>query len=344
MTKPFSYVLFTLVLMAVWSCHGQPECNVADHFWIELGDQKRISAADYLDIAIDSIEYYAYYSDSVNWDSVRDEACQELDHVRSANDAHQLIERVLNGFGDGHSYFLSSNQMKTMLNSPERSGASSISAYTVDGVGYIKLPGFYAPGKPGLEYALRGRDLIDSLLSMNITGIIIDLRSSSGGSMMPDIAALRRIWSNDTLFFCAYSKRFGLVPIRLIDGDYYQGDELVLDMPNAFSPRITPSFPVAYLISESTASAGEAVAVALDGESNAYGIGKETRGFTTGISGITLPDSSVIALSTSRYADRKGRLYRGRLTPDLFASTSRLFGQDSCIEMALKHIKSFSVN
>lgn len=81
------------------------------------------------------------------------------------------------------------------------------------------------------------------------------------------------------------------------------------------------------LISPHTASAGEAVAIALKGRPNTRFFGMPTAGVPTGNRTFRLPDSAEIALTTTIELDRSRVEYDGPIVPDLTvapdASSSR---------------------
>lgn len=72
--------------------------------------------------------------------------------------------------------------------------------------------------------------------------------------------------------------------------------------------------PVAVLISKSTASAGEAVAIAFKGRPNVRFFGQRTTGLTTANDVFAISDGSGLFLAVMNYADRDGNRY-----PDGFA-------------------------
>lgn len=70
------------------------------------------------------------------------------------------------------------------------------------------------------------------------------------------------------------------------------------------------------LIGPHTASAGEAVAIALKGRPDTRFFGTPTHGQTTGNRSFKLPDGGLLALATEFELDRTGKRYDGPVEPD----------------------------
>ena len=74
--------------------------------------------------------------------------------------------------------------------------------------------------------------------------------------------------------------------------------------------------PLAVLIGPRTASAGEAIAIALLGRDNVRSFGKQTGGLTSGNIGVTMPDGAMLIITAGHFVDRRGRVYRAGISPD----------------------------
>jgi C-terminal processing protease CtpA/Prc len=73
---------------------------------------------------------------------------------------------------------------------------------------------------------------------------------------------------------------------------------------------------VAVLYGPRTASSGEAVAISLIGRPRTRSFGLPTAGLSTSNSVMVLPDGAMILLTTEVEADRTGKRYGEKLTPD----------------------------
>src|SRR5690606_21460543 len=65
-----------------------------------------------------------------------------------------------------------------------------------------------------------------------------------------------------------------------------------------------------------TTRAAVRVAVILRGDHHDPTAGEETRGLTSGNASFTLSDGSILRLTTSRYMDKTGKIYFGKIIPD----------------------------
>jgi carboxyl-terminal processing protease len=103
-------------------------------------------------------------------------------------------------------------------------------------------------------------------------------------------------------------------------------------------PTITPAPPVAVLTSASTASGGELAAAAFRGRPNTRTFGSDTYGATTGPSAFRLADGAELIFGVNYFVDRRGRVYKHPLKPDLTAfddqaaATRWLLHTDACIK------------
>ncbi len=100
------------------------------------------------------------------------------------------------------------------------------------------------------------------------------------------------------------------------DGAAMLGGRVQVPAPAAPYRLRTPAPPVAVLTDRSTASSGEAVAVAFRGLRNARSFGEATAGLSSANENYTLPDSAMILLTVALDADRTGTVYGGPLAPD----------------------------
>ncbi|GAA1257332.1 hypothetical protein GCM10009609_20500 [Pseudonocardia aurantiaca] len=141
---------------------------------------------------------------------------------------------------------------------------------------------------------------------------IVDLRGNGGSTMWPLLAAVAPLLRGDGEIG-AFVNRSGVrSPWVLAGGVVSAGGQ-----PLAHGSVGHRDGPVAVLTDGATASAGEAVAVAFRGLADVRSYGTATLGFSSGNETVPLPGGAVLAVTTSRFADRTGRVYGGRLEPDV---------------------------
>ncbi|GAA1848179.1 hypothetical protein GCM10009836_29800 [Pseudonocardia ailaonensis] len=141
---------------------------------------------------------------------------------------------------------------------------------------------------------------------------VIDLRGNGGGAMWPMLAAVAPFLRGDGDVGASVYRDGNRDAWRL------EGGIVLLrgrEMARGEAGRRPGS--VAVLTDEVTADAAEAVAVAFRGLPDVRSYGTATFGFPTGNVALPLPGGLQLTVTTSRFADRTGRVHEGPLTPDV---------------------------
>jgi hypothetical protein len=140
-------------------------------------------------------------------------------------------------------------------------------------IGIIKLYSFntYSLTKKQIDNYIEN---ITTFLDNNIKGLILDFRKHSGGDMYPLLKALSRFLNNNTLFAWADHKvKFNeQMWCNLINGK-------VKFLQKRLQTTINTPYPIAIIIGENTASAGEFVASSFIGDKNVKFFGKNSGGY-----------------------------------------------------------------
>jgi carboxyl-terminal processing protease len=152
-------------------------------------------------------------------------------------------------------------------------------------------------------------------------GWIVDLQNDAGGNMWPMLAGLGPILGEGRLG--AFAAPDGPEAVwSYADGRVAEAGRPRARVPGAGYRPASADAPVAVLISQATASSGEAVAIAFIGRPNSRMFGQRTRGLSTSNNQFILSDGAMINLSVSVFADRNGRRYPSGIEPDEPAATS----------------------
>lgn len=162
-----------------------------------------------------------------------------------------------------------------------------------NGLGYIDVPGVVGGGDSfdrDSVAAIRGAD------ATPICGWVVDLRRNVGGNMWPMLHAVRPILGEGNPFTYRYGK-----------GPWSQEPVYLLKQPNP---------AIAVLTSRLTVSSGELLAVAFRGPPTTRTFGEATSGLSTSNMNYPLVDGAMLVVTTSRAADRTGRVYDGPIQPD----------------------------
>lgn len=281
----------------------------------------------YLADALRVIQRRALYSASVDWDAVHAAARETAARTRSYAGTHRWLSRVLKQAGGQHSHMALSYRLP---GATERTAAAAAGTAPADGSGapslpegrliegaaYLSLPHLSRrSGGPLLarRYAIAGSRLVGRLAVTQPRGWIVDLRQNTGGNMWPMIAAVAGLLDRGVLghFLLPDGQRqawslnrrhisLGRKPIARVHG----------------RPRRRDQAPLAVLISDRTASAGEAALVALQAQSPTRTFGTATAGMTTGNITHVLPDGTRLMISACHYANSAGQLISGPIQPD----------------------------
>jgi C-terminal processing protease CtpA/Prc len=300
------------------------------------------AAKTYLDEAVAKVQGEAMNSNKLNWPRVLAQAYALAQDAATATDTHDAIRFVLRSLGDGHSHFIAPNTAKQTQSNSNTENFNLASA-TIAGKGYVSVPAYIG------NLSARQTAFVDAIQSNikaraadKVCGWIVDLRENTGGSMHPMLAGLAPLFGDGALGSLVSPN--GTKQWRVANGGSGFGE--AADTSNdarATRPLILDgaiAAPVAVLLGPKTASSGEIVAVSFVGRPNTRSFGEPTRGQTTGNSSIELTDGAVMAVTTSIYADRNGKRYGGKVTPDEpltpVSRAATTLQDDALIEAAIK--------
>jgi carboxyl-terminal processing protease len=260
------------------------------------------SPAAVLDAALTVIRTHALHADRVNWEQASAEAHKATAAAEVPVDVYSAIRHVFGLLGDRHSSLSNPYQARALAASGGSADSVAIRRAD-DGILYLNMPSYRGhDSEAASAYVAAVRQKISE--AGDAKGWIIDLRSNSGGNMWPMLSALQPFLGNEKI------------------GGFVENDKSTPWFPSghaAGAEHVNAALihmPVALLLGPHTASSGEIVAVAFHGRSNARSFGTHTAGFSTSNAEFSLPDGSVLHLSTSVAADRNGALFEDGLNPD----------------------------
>ena len=266
------------------------------------------SARAYLDGALSMIESNAYYADRVAWIDVTDSCYAHAMNANSPKDTYEAIRFALRNLNDHHSKFITPEQMQRVAHGTVEQSPKVIVQRTPEGIGYICMPGFSSLDQ--FQIALYATSLsirLDSIARTGIRGWILDLRRNSGGNMWPMLAGLCWFLRSDSLGAFVYRN----------GGKVWWGRPAGWPPPDSSIADVFSKLPLGVLQSDTTASSGEAILLAVRGRPNTRTFGRASSGRTSGNVVLPLPDGAAIVLTTSLYADRFGRCYGQPIYPDV---------------------------
>jgi carboxyl-terminal processing protease len=255
-----------------------------------------------LDAAIDLVKTHALRMNRIDWATFEPELRAETAQIRDSRDAYPAIRHMLKSLGDRHS--------RLIPPAPARQHEQQVPSEAVEvkslpgGIGYIGMPGFgSADRRHGRAFVRQAAERMASTSQDAENGWVVDLRKDHGGNMFPMIAALSPMLGDDTLGY--FERRDGKREPWRVDSKLKPNRDL--DLRNA---------RVAVLIGPGTASSGEATALSFRGRANTRFFGQPSAGVSTANRVFTLPDGSLLVLTTAMMLDRNGRGDGEQLMPD----------------------------
>ena len=162
-----------------------------------------------------------------------------------------------------------------------------------------------------------------------VCGWVVDLRSSTGGGVVPGFVGLSSLLPDGPVI--AFVDRNGVAgsAFSLSGSTLAQAPSAIvpdIEVPNPPFPRVSPSpkitQPVVVLQAWSTASAGEATVVAFKGRPQTRFVGQPTFGLSSGNMALVGPFGSTAALTGALFQDRAGVTYPEEPIPPQIVTAS----------------------
>lgn len=218
---------------------------------------------------------------------------------------------------DGHTLLWSRLQTQgwTQRTAPEEAGRASTVERLETPHGAVLV--FHPPAatftdpKQASAYA---REVAEQIARVDVAprpcALVVSLDDQTGGNAWPVIEAMHDVFTprNQARFVYGRGHR---VPI--VQTWSYARNETFARFAGT---------PVGVVMSERTASAGEMLAVMLQGEAGVKTFGQPSYGMTTANQSLPMPDDALLLLSVARYAVGQGAPVRGPLQPDVAVPTS----------------------
>ena len=281
--------------------------------WSDRGNLPRWRVRGYLTGALELIRRNALFSDSVDWDAVHQQAQDAVTEACGYAGTYHLLGTVVKQAGGRHSRFIPPAAFRQARARAAAAGPALPAGGITGRVGYLALPRLPGGQKLAHRYIAVGSGLVDQMAAARPQGWIVDLRDNSGGNMWPMLAAVAGLLEDGVLGHFALPG--GRMQAWSLDRRHVRLDgNRAAHRRGRF--RRTDDIPVAVLTSARTASAGEAVAVALRSQPRVRTFGTPTAGFTTGNHTHILRDRARLVISECYYADHRQRLITGTITPD----------------------------
>ena len=271
-----------------------------------------VEAVAYLDAALHILRTRYRDRDRVDWEALRTNALPA-----AGVDAHSAMRVVVAQLRDRHAAFYEPGYRARQRDD----AVQPITGSLLGGrFAYVAVPGFSgeADGERAAHFAIDGHRVIHELALADPCGWVVDLRDSGGGNMWPRLAALGPLLGEGTLGMHVADDERAVWEYR--DGAAWAITDAAarrrIEVKSPIAP-LTPLPPVAVLLSERTASAGEALAIAFIGRPDTRSFGVTTAGYASANVAVPLADGAVLAFPGGYTADRTGAVHEPNVTPDV---------------------------
>lgn len=210
--------------------------------------------------------------------------------------------------------------------------------------GYIVIPGMLFLDLPKDSIDKKAQEMYDQIVALDtknkLKGWIIDLRFDIGGDAYLMITGLYHLLGNKVVYKELDINKNVLGVNQLIDGKFYSTDSLKREIEVSTEPDLDK--PIALIIGNWTASAGEDIILGFKDRKNVLLIGQPTYGFLTGNEMYKLPFNVQAAITMSYIADMYGH-YSENIEPNIYIKKKDNFDnllKDQNIIEAIKFIDS----
>ena len=250
-----------------------------------------------------------------SWPAVEAEAHALAEASPGETGRTAAIRHVLGALKDGHSTY------RPPVASPSGNTAVRHVPVAVATVGDGDIAHLvinaWSGGSDAITAASRSvREALNTALSNERCGLVLDVSSNSGGNMWPMMGGIAPLYDEGTLL--TFEDRSGAVQVvNVRDGALRMNHSIFPAV--ALEPVSERPAHIAVIIGPRTASSGEILALAFRGQANIRFFGQPTAGATTGNRSIRLSNGGLLALTTSRIRDRSGHVQRGPIKPDVLS-------------------------
>ena len=281
------------------------------------------SAETYGKNALSTIDKNGIFAGNEEWKSTYNECLKMIENAKSYDDTYDAIRKALSVGGGKHSMLMTKSESQDTTESYDE----VLPTVSLDGdIAIIKLPDFLGTAEAGQKYAKVAEDFIHENRD-KIKGVVLDLRSNTGGDMGPMATAVSSLLPDGELVY--YHYRSYDIPVTLKNG--------VVSNAGTGGKSLYPdeklNVPVAILTDDMTASSGEALALCFRGLENTRTFGAPTAGYTSVNMLYNMYDGAQMYLTVAFDKARTGEIFKETpIEPDV--------ATDSPLEAALEWLRS----
>jgi C-terminal processing protease CtpA/Prc len=264
---------------------------------------------------------------------LRRAAFEQLGSARDIAQTYPIILATLRSLGDRHSFLIPPGSLGTSYPTGRQPReAPPRPAVLASDIGFVFVPGFMGGTRAEEQaFAQAVQQDIAEQDGPDACGWIVDLRRDVGGNMWPMLVGLGPLLPSGPLGYFR-DARGRLEAWSYRDGRAFQAGRVTASLHGRAYVMRRPLMPLAILIGPSTASSGEAVAIALHAAPRSRSFGMPSAGFTTGNATFALSDGAMLLLETTRFVDKAKSVLDGPLQPDQTIASSGGDADETLVE------------
>jgi carboxyl-terminal processing protease len=323
MQKLFKSLLFLLVVLATPSFTVKAQQGIA----------KTDSAKLLIDTLLKFARKNSFFRDQVNWATVADSVRSTAAGATSIKAALPAVQQLFRLLGDHHAFITYGGKTYRWRKPAEpmdkvvyqnllakyKAGYGITPKRLEKRYGYLLVPDNNPTRKGDVQrIAQQLRDSLALFNAKKVKGIIIDVRLNPGGNMWPMIGGLGALFAEGKLgsFVSADAKMEEVWGIKhqQLNTIVYTGKDTVSTIKSR--GKDLQHLKVVVLLGPYTRSSGEALAISFKGRPNTWFIGEDTGGYTTANESFQFTDKIGVFISASVEADRNGKVYMDKVSPD----------------------------
>jgi carboxyl-terminal processing protease len=275
-----------------------------------------------IDSALLNAKRYAVNTKKVNWDTLSKQMYAHAENAQSVNDLKSSLEQLIVTLNDTQSKFVNSTTNEVIAQFPkyedaEISHAAEPKLKTLEykildhNVRYLQIPSFDNEADL-MKEASAMRSIIDTLSKENASKWILDLRGCSGSNFKVLMAGLGPLLGEGLITSEIDRNEKILKMYEIHNGRLYEDQHLVAHFAHNADLSLSQ---VAVLVDETTANAGEVLALVLKGRKQAKVFGSPTSGNVRIVKEIKVGSELTFNLSSGYFQDRRGSIYKDNVFP-----------------------------
>ena len=280
----------------------------------------------YLDTVITLNKTKSIYRSTVDWKKIEPMIYARASGAMKVEDLFPAIQFLYDTLNDSHSYFTYKGKD---VGKPYKERA--INPYLINEIfgkriglqvkvldsfyGYILIPSIEAQNDEQVnEFAQQIHDSLCAITTRYLKGWIIDLRFNQGGNMYAMLGGLGSIIGDGKVGYLTNAREKVTAVWSIKKGNAYYNDVQMSKVEHHC--ELSYSLPIAVLISEMTASSGEAIAIILNKRPKILLLGHKTWGISTGRLDYPINDFTSVGVTQSYMADRNKTIYKTGINPN----------------------------